>query len=301
MEFGLEISLEANKEEVSEATKYALIGKIGVDRALNRKGVVGVLQSILSTKDLIDVMEIGENLYGLLFSNKEVMSLALERGPWTVMGHCLSLKKWEVEKSVKELCFDEVNFCIQVHHLPWEMQTMANAEKIGRNVGRILEVESLQWGQGIGRGFLRIRVAVKVNKPLIGGFSVPKGNVKRIVEICLKTRKKLKVDTNCGGVWMRTNVVMSMPRKVEEKGAAELDMPSVVVNNAGILSKGRWRPVKGKNIVQDTSSDGTTEESTWKNEQGCAELIHVEQMTDNGVNTSGDGKENAGSYSVKIL
>ncbi|OMO69205.1 Zinc knuckle CX2CX4HX4C [Corchorus olitorius] len=57
---------------------------------------------------------------------------------------------------------------------------MANAEKVGKVLGKILEIESLQWKQAIGRGFLRIRVAMKVGEPLLGGFWVPRQNGGRI-------------------------------------------------------------------------------------------------------------------------
>ena len=75
---------------------------------------------------------------------------------------------------IEELDFTKVIFWVQIHNLPLEMMTRVNAEKIGRKIGRLVEVEDPMMVEGGGRGFLRIRVAMKVLKPLEDGFWVPR-------------------------------------------------------------------------------------------------------------------------------
>ncbi|OMO55729.1 hypothetical protein CCACVL1_27054 [Corchorus capsularis] len=91
----VEIELVAAGVEVSEATQFALLGKIVIDRDLNRKGVINVLRSIWNAKDLVDVRELGNNIYGISFANEKGMEFAMENGPWSVLGHSLVLRRWE--------------------------------------------------------------------------------------------------------------------------------------------------------------------------------------------------------------
>ncbi|OMO50761.1 Zinc finger, CCHC-type [Corchorus capsularis] len=98
----VEIELVAAGVEVSEATQFALLGKIVVGRDLNRKGVINVLRSIWNARDLVDVRELGNNIYGISFANEKGMEFAMENGPWSVFGHSLVLRRWEVEIDVKK-------------------------------------------------------------------------------------------------------------------------------------------------------------------------------------------------------
>ncbi|KAH1090496.1 hypothetical protein J1N35_017753 [Gossypium stocksii] len=49
--------------------------------------------------------ELGSNMYTLSFANLEVMEVILENGPWMVMGFCLNLKRWVVDRMIQELDF----------------------------------------------------------------------------------------------------------------------------------------------------------------------------------------------------
>ncbi|OMO78315.1 peroxisome biogenesis factor 1 [Corchorus capsularis] len=56
----LEIVLESQEEDVREATKFTVIGKILAMKSLNRRGVVGVLQSMWPKKEVIAIREMGD-------------------------------------------------------------------------------------------------------------------------------------------------------------------------------------------------------------------------------------------------
>ncbi|OMP12130.1 reverse transcriptase [Corchorus capsularis] len=216
MEEPIEIVLEVAREEVSRAIRYALIGKIVADRALNRKGVFNVIRSIWGSRDLEDVRELGKNLYGFSFKTRKGLEFALNNGPWAIIGHHLILQRWEISKGVKEIEFKEIAFWIQVHNLPLEMQTMTNARRIGSTLGRIMDIEDPSWNLGIGRGFLRIKVAIDVNKPLVGGFWVPKENngrlwceikYERFADFCYECGRMGHTEKTCGFVHESENLV----------------------------------------------------------------------------------------------
>ncbi|OMO63616.1 hypothetical protein CCACVL1_22382 [Corchorus capsularis] len=114
MEDLLTVELDFEKEVIRETTQFGLIGKIIADRVLNRKGVRNIIQSIWPAKALLKVFDLGPNLYGFSFADRKSMEMALLNGPWTVMGHCLSMKRWDSELAARDIRFEEVNFWIQV-------------------------------------------------------------------------------------------------------------------------------------------------------------------------------------------
>ncbi|OMP11584.1 hypothetical protein CCACVL1_00422 [Corchorus capsularis] len=102
------VELEVDRDITREATKFGLIGKIVSDRVLNKKGVTNSLKSIWSEKVLLKVCDLGPNLYGFAFADRKSMDYALFNGPWTVMGHCLCLRRWDSALAVNEICFEEI-------------------------------------------------------------------------------------------------------------------------------------------------------------------------------------------------
>ncbi|XWS57277.1 hypothetical protein CRYUN_Cryun09bG0160100 [Craigia yunnanensis] len=93
MEVDLEIELEVDRRCVERETQFTLVGKILAEKIMNKIGVMGVLQSTWSTKKVKVIKELGVNLYAISFWNKQSMEDAQEKGPWSVMGYCLNLKK----------------------------------------------------------------------------------------------------------------------------------------------------------------------------------------------------------------
>ena len=100
-----------------------LLGKIIAEKPLNSRGVKNILQSLWPKADKTEIAQMGMNLYVISFTEEAAMAAALANGPWSVMGHCLNLKKWEMEKTVNEVNFTKVYFWVQIHNLPLEMMS----------------------------------------------------------------------------------------------------------------------------------------------------------------------------------
>lgn len=71
---------------------------------------------------------------------------------------------------MEDVKFTHCPFWIQIHGLPIEKMTRANAELMGRRFGQLLAVESSHDGILLGRSFLRVRAAIKLDDPLPKGF-----------------------------------------------------------------------------------------------------------------------------------
>lgn len=69
---------------------------------------------------------------------------------------------------LSEVEFTKVNFWVQVHDLGYEKFSPENARRVGDKIGKCIDVESNETLTG--RSFLRIKVEVEVQKPLMAGF-----------------------------------------------------------------------------------------------------------------------------------
>ncbi|OMO80574.1 hypothetical protein COLO4_24033 [Corchorus olitorius] len=291
----VEIELVAAGEEVGVATRFALLGKIVVNRDLNRKGVINVLRSIWNARDLVDVRDLGNNVYGISFANEKGMMFALENGPWSVLGHSLVLRRWEVSQTIREVTFDTLQFWIQVHNLPLEMQTKMNANRIGSVVGKVCEIEDPSWTLGVGRGFFRIKVEIDVKKPLLNGFWVPCDNKDRLwaeilyerpVDFCYHCGRLGHIEKNCEygeshdrikkyGAWMRVGPARDKGRgdgvwkRWDEKGSPMLQAD---FDREKIAEKAAWGVgIASGSMVSEAMENrkDTTTCTVVELEQGC--------------------------------
>ena len=90
---------------------------------------------------VVEIREMSGNLCAISFTDKLSMKAALKEGPWSVMGCCLNLKRWEVDQAIQEVSFSKVTFWIQIHILPLELLTEQNARKIGSVLEKLVTVE----------------------------------------------------------------------------------------------------------------------------------------------------------------
>ncbi|OMO73700.1 hypothetical protein CCACVL1_17176, partial [Corchorus capsularis] len=222
-----------------EATGFMLVGKILADKPINRRGAVGVLSNMWHGKDAPTIRKFGGNIFGFAFKSEKAMNLALDNSPWTVMGNCLSLKKWEVEEVISDIHFEEVQYWIQIHGLPLEMQTDENVKRVGSRLGIVICADKVEWGGMIWRSFLRVRVAIDTSKPLLPGFWVPRDG-KDMLRVRLKYERLGDFCYGCGkightqksyetngddsgfktfGPWMRAAPVKNVPMSNSEKAA----------------------------------------------------------------------------------
>lgn len=68
-------------------------------------------------------------------------------------------------------------YLMQLHGMPLEYFLAHNVRRVGRHIGEVIEVEDPLMGNKISKGFLRDKVNVNVNCPLIRGFRVLRMNL----------------------------------------------------------------------------------------------------------------------------
>ncbi|XVF23445.1 hypothetical protein REPUB_Repub13aG0039300 [Reevesia pubescens] len=202
-----------------------------------------IMLDVNHEKEIISICGLRSNLYGISFVDSKCMEEVLDDGHWSVIRCALNFQKWKVDRAVNEIDFLKINYWVQICNLPLEIKTFQNAIKIGRVSEEVIKVEDLSWRDGRGICFLRIRVTVKVDKPLLAGFWVP------------RLGKDELGDMRKYGMWMRAALVrdiwggnvfsnMGKEKEFDENGSASEGIEGVDID-AGESSTTKNRLDKG--------------------------------------------------------
>jgi hypothetical protein len=76
------------------------------------------------------------------------------------------------------LAIDEVKlqFCafgVKVHDLPRQFMTKTNVIRIGKGIGKILELDNNKSSRLISHQFIRFKIEINTSLPLASGFYMP--------------------------------------------------------------------------------------------------------------------------------
>ncbi|KAL4309946.1 hypothetical protein GQ457_01G006240 [Hibiscus cannabinus] len=237
---GKVLTLDESEAGELDGRRLALVGKIIADKPLSKGGVQGVFRRVWGEWRDFTITELSENTYLFTFKEARAAEQILEEGPWSVMGYCICLHRWQPGLTLEELDFLQVAYWVQVHGLSLDQMSPKNAKKVGDQIGRVLEIEDPISSHGIRRGFFRIRVLIDVSKPLPSGFwasRAGKSNIwvsfkyEHLADFCYKCGCIGHVEAHCVkdtvmsipdpslpkyGPWMRANPSVSSMKALAE-------------------------------------------------------------------------------------
>lgn len=192
----LDVVLEENDDFIEEQTRCLVIGRIISDRKMNRNSVISQLRQIWTVIEAPIIKEIKENTYGISFRNERIRDTAIAESPHLVNRCCMELHRWPREKSFQELDTDKISFWIQLHNVPLNLASLKNVQAIGSKLGSLIEAED-PFADGVGRGFLRVRIQLDARNPLKASVWLPRSSGEKI-EIYLKYEKLQAFCFCCG-------------------------------------------------------------------------------------------------------
>lgn len=175
MEEPLIISLDDSFEECPQKAKFVLVGKILASKTLNKVGVQKIVEKAWRTEEGFSISPWRDNVYAFGFNNEEDMCRIISRGPWSVMGSLLILRRWDLKKAFSDLDFNFSPFWVQVHGLPLGFLNPKTGMVIAESLGDVIAVED-PCEKGSMTNFLRVRVWLDVSKPLKRGFFLRRPN-----------------------------------------------------------------------------------------------------------------------------
>ncbi|OMO55003.1 hypothetical protein COLO4_36252 [Corchorus olitorius] len=242
------LDLESDLESGPGDGVWVAIGKVLAEKPLNKGAVKTILRNLWPEKDVPAIGDVENNTFSVTFVSQEKLFKALLENPWAVMGYCFNLKFWPPELAVGEIDMNLISYWTQIHNLPRDLLTENNARRIGSILGDVIEIEEIKGRFGLNRSFLRIRVGLKLENPLIPGFWIPRGGDRKIWAT-VKYEKLADFCFNCGRLGHSNKFCKS-----EEKSPMSYG-PHMRVAPAKQL----WSPGK-----QRSQSWGGTVEEEWR-------------------------------------
>jgi hypothetical protein len=115
--------------------------------------------------------DIGDSRFVVHFDSEGDWKHALRNKPWQFDFNVLLLKVFDGAVRPSEMVFDSMDIWVRVLDLPMDMMNRVYGEMIGGWIGKYIFVDvdedGMAWGEE-----LRIRVAVRVDQPLIRGVPI---------------------------------------------------------------------------------------------------------------------------------
>ncbi|KAM1025324.1 hypothetical protein ACFX15_037842 [Malus domestica] len=166
----LVVHLEKGMDLSTMEQGIALVGAALVNKNLNKWGVRNILRS--SWKDLgeVDIKWVKDNLYIITVQDESTTGKILSQVPWAVMKQNFSIKRWPKEMALEEIEVAKVPFWVQIRGVPPCLISVANVQRLAKEIGEFVEVENLAKA----RGFLRVRIIVNTQESLITGCWLPR-------------------------------------------------------------------------------------------------------------------------------
>ncbi|KAG5537914.1 hypothetical protein RHGRI_025115 [Rhododendron griersonianum] len=162
--------LEEGSGETREAGNICLAGKVLGSKPFNASVVHNILTHAWKTRASFTVVPWNNNVFLFRFEDIEDRNSVLQEGPWSIMNNLLVLKPIQDGMGVAEIDFSRCPFWIQIHGLPIEKMTRANAEIIGNRFDKLLAFETSPDNILLARNFLRIRAEINTTLPIPKGF-----------------------------------------------------------------------------------------------------------------------------------
>lgn len=94
----------------------------------------------------------------------------LDSGPWNFRGFLLVPRPWSPRDSISHMDFFSCDFWMQIHGLPFERLSSANASLIGESIGSVVDVDTSVDEDAACADFLRVKVVMAVANPYSPGF-----------------------------------------------------------------------------------------------------------------------------------
>jgi hypothetical protein len=183
----------------AEDNELNLIGKIISSRNFSSGVVKDITILAWNPSKDIKISRLDKNIFLFTFGVKADLEMAFSRRPWTFKGAHLMLKSWVPDLHWLEVNFSTSIFWVQIHGLPRIWQKREYIARIGREIGSIQSIEDAAMNQIYWKKFIRLRIDIDINKPLVPGVFLPRRNNDDLW-IGFKFEKLPEVCFSCGKI-----------------------------------------------------------------------------------------------------
>ncbi|XP_070672550.1 uncharacterized protein At4g02000-like [Malus domestica] len=168
----LVVHLEHSLDLSTMESGVKLVGAALTRKSLNKWGVRNILCSAWKDLGVLEIKWVHDNTY-IITAQDEITALKiLNQVPWAVMKQNFSVKRWSPDLAIEDIQMALVPFWIQIRGVPLSLSTELNVRRLAKEIGEFVEMED----PAKARGFLRVKVVVDFEKPLVPGCWIPRDN-----------------------------------------------------------------------------------------------------------------------------
>jgi hypothetical protein len=159
------------KSEGVPKPRWALVGKVCSSRRLIIAALEKAMDRAWGLHGPAQFKDIGDNRFVVRFSREGDWRHVKENGPWQFDFNAVLLKDYDGSVRPSDMIFDSLEVWARVSDLPLDMMNKIYGKRIGGWIGEYISTDvdedGIAWGDE-----LRIRVAIKVDQPLMRGVSI---------------------------------------------------------------------------------------------------------------------------------
>ena len=123
--------------------EFVLAGKFFTRRSLNVGAVTKTFRPLWWTKGGFNVTVGGENIPLFAFELEVDADQVIQGKPWAFDRHLVVFERFDGYTSIHALGFKTTAFWVQIHNLPFPLQTIETAFSIGETIGSVINPKDL--------------------------------------------------------------------------------------------------------------------------------------------------------------
>lgn len=156
--------------------QMCVVAKVMAAKKVNSDAFRAVMLSIWKVHNNTKIHLAGDNLFFIQFRSMGEKLRVLSEGPWTFDRALIIFQSPKESESISNLVFSETSIWIQIHNVPFNCLSRSMALVLGNSIGRVEDIDCDDNEIWTGP-FMRIRVSIDIEKPLLRGVKLRNSDV----------------------------------------------------------------------------------------------------------------------------
>ncbi|KAL9678656.1 hypothetical protein QQ045_016504 [Rhodiola kirilowii] len=173
------VSLEDEEwDKMQSGCKWALVLKLANGASFNLTGLSNVLTKVWNVENKVSFMELANNMALAKFKFERDWIRIKEGGPWLCLQSAVLMHEWVPDLTPKEFQMKKLGVSAQLHNLlvGAVLNERDVGEKLAVKIGKFVRVSQSETEEAK-RKYLRVRVEVDVEEPLVDNFLLTRRNI----------------------------------------------------------------------------------------------------------------------------
>lgn len=159
------VVLHLSQAKLEMKTRWTVVGRFASVLPFSTDGLLSELKKKWWLRGVVDYKQLCHNRFLLEFEREGDLCFVLNSGPWTHRGDAFLVSAYDGIARPGDVKLDTITLWAWIHDIPGTMVTEETGWKLGKKVGRVVEVYTDRNGRIWGE-FIRVRVEHPVNEPL---------------------------------------------------------------------------------------------------------------------------------------